>query len=158
MYIHWTIWPPLYIDFTCGGRDSRERDSVSSTLATGKGGDPKSDVPVQAYSAGACVYSTPTAEAGTYLSGFTDSIGSSPELAFYGRGPSTFYGAQERELGDSSVALSSRSFWTRGAASTASRVELSQPGEADLPSYCLLLSFYGLVLVSSVDVYVEIHV
>ncbi len=57
------------------------------------------------YSAGACVYSTPTAEAGTYLS-----IESGPELAFYGRGPSTFYGAQERELGDSSVALSSRSF------------------------------------------------
>ena len=72
--------------------------NASSTLATGKGGDLKSDVSVQAYSAGACVYSTPTAEAGTYLSGFTESIESGPELAFYGRG------------GDSSVAFSSRSF------------------------------------------------
>ncbi len=65
--------------------------NASSTLATGKGGDPKSDVPVQVYSAGACVYSTPTAEAGTYLSGFTESIESGPELAFYGRRLSTFY-------------------------------------------------------------------
>ena len=47
MYIHCTIRPPLYIEFTCGGRDSRERHSVSSTLDAGRGGDLISDVTVQ---------------------------------------------------------------------------------------------------------------